>query len=64
MTTTMKPEQLLTVSEVAKKLRVGDCAVRRWINQGTLEAVILPNNGHRRGYRIKTSVLDTLIGEK
>lgn len=50
-------EELVTVDEVAKQLRVDDTTVRRWINQGVLEAVILPHRGTRKAYRIKRSVL-------
>ena len=37
-----EPEELLTVREVARRLRVDDTTVRRWIKHGTLEAVSLP----------------------
>ncbi len=50
-----KNEDLKTVSEVAKHFRVDDGTVRRWIKNGTLEAVILPHGGERQSYRIKTS---------
>ena len=52
---------LLTVSEVAEILRVDDTTVRRWIKQGTLEAVILPHINARQGYRVKRSVLNNLL---
>lgn len=52
---------LLTVSEVARRLRVDDTTVRRWIKAGALEAVLLPHTGKRCGYRIKKETLDTLV---
>ena len=55
--------ELLTVREVAKKLRCDLTTVRRWIAQGTLEAVTLPHRGKRKAYRIRQAVLDKLIGE-
>ena len=57
------PEQdeLLTVAEVAKQLRVDDTTVRRWITNGVLEAIILPHQSTRKGYRIKQSTLTTLL---
>lgn len=55
-------ETLLTVREVAKRLRVDDTTVRRWIQTGTLEAVTLPHGGIRRAYRIRQSTLDKLLG--
>jgi excisionase family DNA binding protein len=54
-------DELLTVQEVAHILRCDATTVRRWIAQGTMEAVTLPHNGKRRAYRIKRSVLDRLL---
>lgn len=54
-------EDLLTVREVAKKLRVDDTTVRRWIKNGVLEAITLPHRGTRQAYRIRRSTLDTLL---
>jgi transposase-like protein len=34
---------LLTVSEVAHQLRVGDTTVRRWVREGMLAAVAEPS---------------------
>lgn len=52
---------LLTAQEVARILRVDDTTVRRWMKQGTLEAVVLPGI-QRRGCRIKRETLDKLLG--
>ncbi len=52
---------LLTVDEVARVLRVDSTTVRRWIKQGTLDAVILPHVNERQGYRIKRATLDKLL---
>jgi len=54
-------ETVLTVREVARRLRVDDTTVRRWIKSGALEAVTLPHRGKRQAYRIKQSTLDTLL---
>jgi excisionase family DNA binding protein len=54
-------EELLTVREVARRLRVDDTTVRRWIKSGALEAITLPHRGKRQAYRIKRSTLDTLL---
>ena len=54
-------KDLFTVSEVARRLRVDDTTVRRWIKSGALEAVRLPHRGKRQVYRIKKSTLDTLF---
>ena len=54
-------DALLTVSEVARRLRVEDSTVRRWIANGLLEAIPLPHNNKRRSYRIKQDTLDKLL---
>ncbi|GCE50596.1 excisionase family DNA binding protein [Thermosporothrix hazakensis] len=53
--------ELLTVREVARRLRVDDTTVRRWIKSGVLEAVTLPHRGKREAYRIKASTLNKLL---
>ena len=54
-------EELLTVREVAHRLRVDDTTVRRWIKSGALEAITLPHRGKRQAYRVKKSTLDILL---
>jgi excisionase family DNA binding protein len=54
-------EKLLTVREVARRLRVDDTTVRRWIKNGALEAITLPHRGRRQAYRIKQSTLNSLM---
>ena len=54
--------ELLTVSEVARIFRVHDTSVRRWIKQGTLEAVTLPHVNARQAYRIKRETLNKVLG--
>jgi len=55
-------DELLTVREVARRLRVDDTTVRRWVKSGALEAVTLPHVRARQAYRIKRSTLDALLG--
>jgi len=55
--------ELLTVSEVARILRVDDTTVRRWVKQGALEAVVLPHINERQAYRIKRETVDKLLGQ-
>jgi len=50
-------DDLLTVQEVARKYRVDDTTVRRWIKSGALEAVTLPGRGKRQVHRVKKSAL-------
>jgi excisionase family DNA binding protein len=52
---------LLTVSEVAKILRVDDTTVRRWVKIGALEAVVLPRVSKRQAYRIKRATLNKVL---
>ncbi len=53
--------ELLTVSEVARVLRVDETTVRRWVKQGTLEAVVLPHTNLRQVYRIKRETLNKML---
>lgn len=47
-------DDILTVGEVAKILRVDDTTVRRYITGGRLRALGLPTNARgRRSYRVK-----------
>ncbi len=55
--------ELLTVSEVARILRVDETTVRRWVKQGALEAVILPHANARQAYRIKRETLENVLGD-
>ncbi len=54
-------DELLTVREVARRLRVDDTTVRRWIKSGALHAITLPHKGRRQAYRVKKSTLDDLL---
>jgi len=58
---TEEEEKLYTVREVARRLRVDDTTVRRWIKSGALDAITLPHRGRRQAYRIKQSTLDKLM---
>lgn len=54
-------KELLTVHEVASRLRVDDTTVRRWIKCGALEAITLPHARTRQAYRIRKATLDALL---
>jgi len=56
--------ELLTVSEVARILRVDDTTVRRWAKQGALGVVVLPHTNKRQAYRIKRETLDKILGDQ
>lgn len=53
--------ELLTVGEVARILRVDNTTVRRWVKQGSLEAVVLPHANMRQVYRIKRETLNKVL---
>lgn len=55
--------ELLTVQEVAQRLRVNEATVRRWIKNGSLAAVKLPHRGKREIYRIRRSTLDAVLNK-
>ena len=52
---------LITVRETAKALRVDDTTVRRWIKNGALRAITLPHVGRRMAYRIQRATLEALL---
>lgn len=54
-------DDLLTVAEVAARLRVDATTVRRWIKQGALDAIPLPSMGKRYAYRVRARVIDALL---
>ena len=67
MTELLPDDELLTLPEVAKLLRVDIKSVRRWIEANALEAVRLPNSSQdskRFRYRVRKRVLDELIIEE
>jgi excisionase family DNA binding protein len=54
-------DDLLTIREVAQRLRVDTTTVRRWISLGLLEAIVLPHRGKRPAYRVRKRTLDHLL---
>lgn len=60
----MNSDELLTIPEVARTLRVHVTTVRRWIKAGQLAAVPLPHRTNHQAYRIKRSVLNALLAPK
>jgi DNA binding domain, excisionase family len=55
-------EELLTIQEVARRLRVHDSTIRRWAKSGYLDAIPLPKGiGQKQSYRIKRSTLNELL---
>jgi excisionase family DNA binding protein len=57
----MADEPLLTVDEVATRLRVHAETIRRWIRAGTLRAISL---GPRAGFRIAESDLRAFLDSR
>ena len=56
-----KNNDLLTVDEVSKILRVDSTTTRRWIKNGALPAVILPHVNKRQAYRIHRETLEQVL---
>src|SRR5947209_3142552 len=54
-------DDLLTIREVAQRLRVDTTTVRRWISLGLLEAIVLPHRGKRQAYRVRKRTLEQLL---
>ena len=55
----MDDERLMTVQEVADRLRVNPYTVRRWLREGALKGRLL--GGKRAGYRIAESDLRRFV---
>lgn len=55
----MEDERLLTVKEVAERLRANPQTVRRWLREGKLKGVM--PGGEKLGYRIPTSEVTRLL---
>ena len=54
-------DRLLTVPEVAERLRVNRETVRRWLRQGRLRGTLM--GGTKAGYRIKESEVARIEAE-
>lgn len=50
-------EKLFTVHEIALQFRVKDRTVRRWIQQGSLDALHLPSLRNGQSYHIRQQTL-------
>ncbi len=55
----MADEAMLTVADVAARLKVPPATVRRWLRDGRLRGVRL--GGTKLGYRIRASDLERFI---
>ena len=55
----MSQDDMLTVEDVAKELRVDQKTVRRWIQRGELVAIDIG-----REYRIRRTALDDFISRR
>lgn len=54
-------DQLMTVTEVAQRLRLDATTIRRYIKNGLMDAIALPHRGKRQAYRIKQATLTALL---
>ena len=57
----MGEEEMLTVSEIAKRLRVSQYTVRRWLREKQMRGVLM---GDRGGYRVERSEVDRFLRER
>ncbi len=55
----MEDDRLLTVKEVAERLRANPQTVRRWLREGRLKGVM--PGGEKLGYRIPASEVTRLL---
>jgi excisionase family DNA binding protein len=59
----MSKDELLTMQEVARYLRVDQATTRRWAHNGVLDVVKLPMVGKNVQYRMRRSALEKLLGK-
>jgi len=52
-------QEYFTPHEIAKRLRVDDTTVRRWIRTGALEAETI-RQGRRNRHRIRKATIETI----
>lgn len=57
----MGDEEMLTVGEVAKRMRVSPFTVRRWLRERRLRGIL---TGRRAGYRIPLSEYERFVREE
>ena len=57
----MDDDELLTVGEIARRLKVNPETVRRWIRSGRLRAFLAGTN--QAGFRVRASDLATFLTE-
>jgi excisionase family DNA binding protein len=55
----MTDEEMLTVTDVANRLKVPASTVRRWLREGRLRGVLL--GGTKLGYRVRVSDLERFV---
>jgi excisionase family DNA binding protein len=53
-------DELLTVREVAERLKVKPVTVQRWLRAGTLRGTLLSD---RMGWRVPAAEVDRLMGD-
>lgn len=52
-------DEMLTVAQIAERLKVNPETVRRWLRGGKLRGTLL---GDRAGWRVPASELDRMLG--
>lgn len=61
MSTRVPDDELLTRQTVARRLRVDQDTVTRWIEHGVLEAVEVPYGKKMRSYRVKGATINKIL---
>jgi excisionase family DNA binding protein len=57
----MTEEQLLTVPDVAKRLRVSEWTVRDWLRDGKIRGFRI--GGRKTGWRVRASEIERFLSE-
>ena len=54
-------DDLMTMREVARQLRMDEATVRRWAHSGIIDVIRLPQAGPNVRYRMRRTAFDALF---
>jgi excisionase family DNA binding protein len=56
-----KEAELMTIGEVARKLRLDRATVQRWAHEGAIDVITLPSVGRNVRYRMHRTAFNALL---
>ena len=58
-----KEADLMTIAEVARKLRVERATVQRWAHAGQIDVITIPSVGRNKRYRMHRKAFEALLND-